>query len=66
MGGGGGGGGCFAAFIPFFLNIPWKSNNLVSLRAGRGVQANPLWIRHCISFEKIKLKGPSLLLVISN
>ena len=45
----------FADFIPFSLNIPWKWNNLVSLRpnyfifikylktgAGREVQANPL------------------------
>ena len=53
----------FSDFIPFFLNTPWKWNNLVSLRpnyfifigylktgARRGVQANPLnrlWIRHC-------------------
>ena len=25
-------GGCFAAFISFILNIPWKWNSLVSLR----------------------------------
>ena len=25
-------GGCFSDFISFFLNIPWKWNNLVSLR----------------------------------
>ena len=44
----------FADFISFFLNIPWKWNNLVSLRPnylifigyqkmgdGAGVQANP-------------------------
>ena len=50
---------CFAHFTSFFLNIPWKWNNLVSLRpnyfifigylkmgAGRGVRVNPLWISH--------------------
>ena len=52
----------FADFISFFLNIPWKWNNLVSLRPnyfifigylktgdGEGVQANPLdplWVRN--------------------
>ena len=56
-------GGLFADFISFFLNIPWKWNNLVSLRPnnfifigylkmGRGegvwgIPLNPLWIRHC-------------------
>ena len=47
-------GGSFCWFDSFFLNIPWKWNNLVSLRpnyfifmgylktgAGRGVQAKP-------------------------
>ena len=44
----------FADFIPFFLNIPWKWNILVSLRPnylifyrisknGRGFQENPLF-----------------------
>ena len=50
----------FPGFISFFLNIPWKWNNLVSLRpnysifigylktggGGGGGQANPLWICH--------------------
>ena len=54
----------FANFISFFLNIPWKWNNLVTVRpnyfifvgyfktGGReGVQANPLnplWISHWV------------------
>ena len=48
----------FADFISFFLNIPWKWNNLVSLRpnfifvgyyktGGKEGFPNPLWIRHC-------------------
>ena len=57
----GGGGARFADFISFFLNIPCKWNNLVSLRpnyfnfigylksGGEGGSTNlqnPLWIRH--------------------
>ena len=58
----------FADFISFFLDIPWKWNNLVSLQpnyfifigylkmgAGRGVLANPLWICYCISSSLLKL-----------
>ena len=46
----------FADFISFFLNIPWKSNNLVSLifigGGGSFVGSSqppehPLWICHC-------------------
>ena len=48
---------CFADFISFFVNIPWKWNHLVSLRpnyfifigylkTGGQVWAKPLWIHH--------------------
>ena len=59
----------FADFTSFFLNIPWKWNNLVSLRSnyfifigylkmgggggGGGLEGGPLWIHHWTMALKI-------------